>query len=58
MFAGFLPPTSGTAVLDGYDITTDLEGAQACLSICPQHDVLYDILTVDQHIAFFAKVSV
>ena len=27
------------------------------LGICPQHDILFEKLTVEEHLQFFAKVS-
>ena len=56
--AGFYPPTSGTAVVNGYDITVDISNVRGSLGICPQHDVLFDTLTVDEHLRFFAEVSI
>ena len=54
--SGFLPPTSGTAVVNGYDIRTDIESVRTSLGLCPQHDILFDELTVSEHLTFFAKV--
>ena len=55
-FVGFYPPTSGTALVNGYDITEDIANVRGSLGICPQHDVLFDTLTVDEHLRFFAEV--
>lgn len=55
--AGFLPPTSGTAWINGLDITRDMEQIRKSLGLCPQHDILFDSLTVSEHLAFFAQVS-
>nr|KAG5693903.1 hypothetical protein BaRGS_014344 [Batillaria attramentaria] len=52
---GFYPPTSGTAVVNGYDITSELGGVWESLGVCPQHDVLFDTLTVQEHLVLFAK---
>lgn len=56
LFAGFMPPTSGTALINGYDITQDIANVRASLGLCPQHDILFDELTVEEHLFFFAKV--
>ena len=29
----------------------------SCLGICPQHNVLFDALTVEEHLWFFAKLK-
>ena len=55
--AGFMPPSGGTAYVNGYDIRTDMEGVRESLGLCPQHDVLFDKLTVLEHLRFFAGVS-
>ncbi|XP_013411172.1 ATP-binding cassette sub-family A member 3 isoform X2 [Lingula anatina] len=57
MLTGFLPPTSGTAVLNGYDILEDIGSVRSSLGLCPQHDVLFDTLTVEEHLEFFAKLK-
>ena len=54
---GFIPPTSGTAYVNGYDIREDIANVRSSLGLCPQHDVLFDTLTVEEHLKFFAKVN-
>ena len=56
MVAGFLRPSGGTAFVNGHDIRTNIEGVRDSLGLCPQHDVLFDTLTVAEHLEFFAKV--
>ena len=56
-YAGFLPPTSGTAFVNGHDIRKDIQGVRTSLGLCPQHDILFDSLTVHEHLTFFAKVG-
>lgn len=55
---GLFPPTSGTAEVGGYDIVTQIGEVRRSLGLCPQHDVLFDELTVSEHIVFFSRVSV
>lgn len=45
---GLYPPTSGTAIVNGHDIVADMQGVRKSLGICPQHDVLFDALTVEE----------
>lgn len=54
--SGFLPPSSGTAIVNGYDIREDISNVRSSLGLCPQHDVLFDTMTVEEHLTFFAKV--
>ena len=53
---GFIPPSTGTAYINGYDLRTDLTRIRENLGLCPQHDILFDTLTVGEHLIFFAKV--
>ncbi|XP_037883728.1 phospholipid-transporting ATPase ABCA1 isoform X1 [Glossina fuscipes] len=57
MLTGMLPPSSGTAIINGSDITTDLDGARMSLGVCPQHNVLFDNLTVADHLKFFSRLK-
>jgi len=54
--AGFFPPTSGTAFVNGFDIRHDIDKVRTSLGLCPQHNVLYDDLTVEEHLIFFTEV--
>ena len=54
--AGFLPPTSGTAIVNGFDIRHDIDKVRRSLGLCPQHNILFDNLTVEEHLIFFTKV--
>ncbi|XP_071130810.1 phospholipid-transporting ATPase ABCA3-like isoform X2 [Mytilus edulis] len=54
MLTGFFPPSSGTAKVNGYDIRKDITSVRSSLGLCPQHDILFDSLTVEEHLQFFA----
>ena len=58
MLVGLFPPTSGDAIINGYSILTDMERIRQSLGLCPQHNVLYDRLTVREHLNFFARLKV
>ncbi|ESO83918.1 hypothetical protein LOTGIDRAFT_229502 [Lottia gigantea] len=57
MLTGFMPSSSGTALVNGYDIRTDISNVRSSLGLCPQHDILFDNLTVEEHMVFFAKLK-
>ncbi|XP_058835899.1 phospholipid-transporting ATPase ABCA3-like [Topomyia yanbarensis] len=57
MLTGLISPTSGTAIINGYDIITEIDSVRNSLGICPQHNVLFDELTVSEHIEFFARLK-
>ena len=57
VLVGLYPPTSGSAFINDYDITTNLEGARRSLGLCPQFDILFDMLTIEEHIYFFSRLK-
>ncbi|OWF34668.1 ATP-binding cassette sub-family A member 3-like [Mizuhopecten yessoensis] len=57
MLTGFIPPTKGTAVINGCDIRKNIEGVRKSLGLCPQHNILFDNLTTEEHLWFFAKLK-
>ncbi|XP_055326120.1 phospholipid-transporting ATPase ABCA3-like, partial [Sitodiplosis mosellana] len=57
ILTGMIPPTSGTAIIDEYDIRADLNNARKSIGICPQHDILFDELTVREHIEFYCRLK-
>lgn len=54
--AGLFPPSSGRAYINGNDICQDMALIRRSLGLCPQHDVLFDNLTVREHLLFYAQV--
>lgn len=54
---GLFTPTSGTALVGGHDIRTDIQGVRETLGLCPQHNVLFEELTVSEHLRFFGKLK-
>jgi ATP-binding cassette subfamily A (ABC1) protein 3 len=52
-----ITPTSGTALIGGFDVRTDIHKVRESLGLCPQHNVLFEDLTVREHLYFFGKVS-
>ncbi|OXB70511.1 UNVERIFIED_CONTAM: hypothetical protein H355_016817, partial [Colinus virginianus] len=57
ILTGLLPPTSGTAYIQGWDIRSDIDSIRKSLGMCPQHNVLFDILTVEEHIWFYGRLK-
>uniref|UniRef100_A0A336L4T4 CSON004232 protein n=1 Tax=Culicoides sonorensis TaxID=179676 RepID=A0A336L4T4_CULSO len=57
MLTGMLAPTSGTALMDGLDINKQMNKIRSILGFCPQYDILFDELTVKEHIEFYCKLK-
>jgi ABC-2 type transport system ATP-binding protein len=56
MLAGILPPDAGTATVASFDVVHDPEGAKHAISYMPQRFGLYEDLTVDENIGFYADL--
>jgi ABC-2 type transport system ATP-binding protein len=56
MLAGIMPPDAGKATVAGFDVVRDPEGAKHALSYMPQRFGLYEDLTVDENIRFYADL--
>jgi len=56
MLAGVLRPDSGEIRLAGIDVVAEPERAKPCLSYMPQRFGLYEDLTVDENIFFYATL--
>jgi ABC-2 type transport system ATP-binding protein len=56
MLCGLLEPTSGTAIVGGIDVARDPEGVKRRIGYMSQRFSLYESLTVDQNIRFFAGI--
>ena len=54
---GFLTSTKGTVQVSGFNIKTDLDKVRKNLGMCPQENILFEELTVEQHLKFFGQVS-
>lgn len=57
LLTGIYPPTEGTAFIEGKDIRNDMDEIRNSLGICPQYNVLFDDLTVEEHLWFYAKLK-
>ncbi len=56
MLAGVMRPDTGTILLEGIDVVAEPERVRDCLSYMPQRFGLYDDLTVDENIFFYATL--
>ncbi len=56
MITGYLPPSSGTAVVGGHDIVSDSLAARRLMGYLPEGAPLYGELSVGQFLAFVAGI--
>ncbi|CAD7685899.1 unnamed protein product [Nyctereutes procyonoides] len=57
ILSGLFPPTGGSAYILGHDIQSSLAAVRPHLGVCPQYNVLFDLLTVDEHIWFYGRLK-
>ncbi|XP_065052485.1 phospholipid-transporting ATPase ABCA3-like isoform X1 [Rhopilema esculentum] len=57
ILTGLYPPTEGTALVGNQSISTEMDRIRESLGLCPQHNVLFDRLTVKEHLKFFISLK-
>lgn len=57
ILTGIHQPSGGTAFINGYDIRIDMNQIRKNLGFCPQDNVLFDDLTVEEHFYFYCKLK-
>ena len=58
ILTGLFTPTSGSATINGKDIHANMDSIRENMGLCPQHDILFDRLTVEEHLEFFLALKV
>jgi len=56
MLTGIIPPTSGTARIGGYDITTQMDPVKKINGLVPQDLALYPTLSARANLNFFGRI--
>ncbi|OMJ16749.1 ABC transporter A family member 7 [Smittium culicis] len=54
---GLYKMTSGSANLAGFDVRTETDQVYRNFGICPQHDILWDDLSISEHLYFYARLK-
>ncbi len=57
MLTGLIPATSGYALIYDKDIRTDINDIRNIMGFCPQHNVLFNLLTVEEHLWFYGQLK-
>ncbi|KAK4350510.1 hypothetical protein RND71_029823 [Anisodus tanguticus] len=57
MMIGLIKPSSGTAYARGMDIHTDMNKIYTNMGVCPQHDLVWEILTGREHLLFYGRLK-
>lgn len=57
MLTGLLPATGGKASVFNKDMFRDMQEVREDMGVCPQHDVLFDLLTPLEHLDLFFELK-
>jgi ATP-binding cassette subfamily A (ABC1) protein 3 len=53
MLTGLYEQSEGHAELFGIDMFNDMNAVRQVMGVCPQHDVLFELLTTEEHLSIF-----
>lgn len=56
MITGIFGPTTGNAYVGGYSIKNEIDSVHLEMGVCPQFDILWPSLTVEEHLYFYARL--
>jgi ABC-type multidrug transport system ATPase subunit len=54
---GVFEPSGGNAYVSGYSITNNMDKVQECIGYCPQFDLLWNDLTVEDHLYLYSRLK-
>ena len=57
MLTGLLTPTSGDAFIYGHSLVDEIDTVRKNLGLCQQFDVLFDELTVREHLEMVCELK-
>ncbi|KAI9326319.1 hypothetical protein BDR26DRAFT_877523 [Obelidium mucronatum] len=57
ILTGLYDSSGGTARLAGFDVKTEIDNVYNSIGVCPQFDILWDDLTVSEHLYFYARLK-
>ncbi|RWS24384.1 ABC transporter sub-family A-like protein 5, partial [Leptotrombidium deliense] len=57
VLTGQIPPSSGSVVIYGHPVPERFMEARQLLGYCPQYNVLFDVLTVREHLKFYSELK-
>uniref|UniRef100_G1Q3H8 ABC transporter domain-containing protein n=1 Tax=Myotis lucifugus TaxID=59463 RepID=G1Q3H8_MYOLU len=57
ILSGLYPATSGEAYVNGFAISKQMVQIRKSLGLCPQQDLLFNYLTVSEHLYFYCMIK-
>lgn len=52
-----ITPTSGEIQIAGYNVMNEFAEARKLIGYCPQHDAVFPLMTVEEHLWFYSKIK-
>ena len=49
--------TGGEITINGMDVRADFAKVRKQIGYCPQHDALFDLMTVEEHLDYFSSIK-
>ena len=56
MITGIFKPTKGDAFVAGHGIRNNIDKVHLEMGVCPQFDILWPQLTVEEHLYFYTRL--
>lgn len=56
MLTGMLMPTRGDAIINGFSIKHDTDKVRSSIGLCQQHDVLFEKISVQDHLRLARRI--
>lgn len=50
-------PTAGEVSIGGFDVSKQFDKARKLIGFCPQENVIFDQLSVEEHLQFFSQLK-
>lgn len=57
MLTGLMGPSSGHCSVFGVDLFKQMGKARQFMGVCPQHDAMFELLTVEEHLDIFYELK-
>ena len=57
MLTGLLKPGAGTAFVGNNNLVDDMNEIYKVMGVCPQHDILWETLSAEEHTSFYARIK-
>lgn len=57
ILTGLIKPSSGTAWVGGYNIHKELPNVYKSIGVCPQFDLFWEDLTIEEHLLFYLRLK-